>query len=309
MDKIGILEKIQYTPSKGSKPIPLFESRLHPDYGMEGDYHGIEGDAELIIWSAKARKKLEEKSFDGLCFQRFKENLSLSGSDLEKLKAGDILQIGDALLAVLPKKKSCHRECHVRSNGADCLLRSEVRFVAVLKEGMIKKDDPVYLQKEGSMSFTHFNESGEAIMVDVTEKNATTRTAVAEGCISVSEKIMEAITNRQVQKGDVLGVARVAGILAVKKTSEIIPMCHPLLIGKCSIDFEPIPEKKQIKAICTVKIEGKTGVEMEALHGVSAALLTIYDMCKAIDKSMVIENIHLVEKSGGKSGDFRFDGI
>ncbi len=156
------------------------------------------------------------------------------------------------------------------------------------------------------MEFTHFDEKGNAVMVDVTEKTVTSRTAVAEGTILVSDEIMQAVTEQKVKKGDVLGVARVAGIMAVKQTSSIIPMCHPLLIGKCSVDFELLPEEHLIKAYCTVKVEGKTGVEMEALHGVSAALLTIYDMCKAIDKRMVIQNIHLVEKTGGKSGDFHF---
>ena len=108
------------------------------------------------------------------------------------------------------------------------------------------------------------------------------------------------------KKGDVLGVARVAGIMAVKQTSSIIPMCHPLMIQKCSMDFQVLSDEHAILAVCTVKTEGKTGVEMEALHGVSAALLTIYDMCKAIDKRMVLQDIHLVEKTGGKSGDFRF---
>lgn len=156
------------------------------------------------------------------------------------------------------------------------------------------------------MEFTHFDDKGNAIMVDVTEKTVTSRTAVAEGAILVSDEIMQAVIDQKVKKGDVLGVARVAGIMAVKQTSSIIPMCHPLLIGKCSVDFELFPEEHLIKAYCTVKVEGKTGVEMEALHGVSAALLTIYDMCKAIDKRMVIRDIHLVEKTGGKSGDFRF---
>ena len=156
------------------------------------------------------------------------------------------------------------------------------------------------------MEFTHFDEKGNAVMVDVTEKTVTSRTAVAEGTILVSDEIMQAVTEQKVKKGDVLGVARVAGIMAVKQTSSIIPMCHPLLLGKCSVDFELFPEEHLIKAYCTVKVEGKTGVEMEALHGVSAALLTIYDMCKAIDKRMVIQNIHLVEKTGGKSGDFHF---
>lgn len=152
----------------------------------------------------------------------------------------------------------------------------------------------------------HFDEKGNAVMVDVSGKEPTSRVAVAEGTIGVSEEIMAAVTGNTVKKGDVLGVARVAGIMAVKQTSSIIPMCHPLMISKCSIDFEVKPEEGLIKAICIVKVEGKTGVEMEALHGVSAALLTIYDMCKAIDKRMVIKEIHLVEKHGGKSGDFYF---
>ena len=156
------------------------------------------------------------------------------------------------------------------------------------------------------MGFTHFDEKGNAVMVDVSEKEPSSRVAIAEGAICVSEEIMAAVTGNTVKKGDVLGVARVAGIMAVKQTSSIIPMCHPLMISKCSIDFEVKPEEGIIKAICMVKVEGKTGVEMEALHGVSAALLTIYDMCKAIDKRMVIREIHLVEKHGGKSGDFYY---
>ena len=156
------------------------------------------------------------------------------------------------------------------------------------------------------MGFTHFDEKGNAVMVDVSEKEPTSRVAIAEGAICVSEEIMAAVTGNTVKKGDVLSVARVAGIMAVKQTSSIIPMCHPLMISKCSIDFEVKPEEGIIKAICMVKVEGKTGVEMEALHGVSAALLTIYDMCKAIDKRMVIREIHLVEKHGGKCGDFYY---
>ena len=158
-----------------------------------------------------------------------------------------------------------------------------------------------------SGEFNHFDKNGNAVMVDVSGKEATFRTAVAEGKILVSEEIMAAVTGNKVKKGDVLGVARVAGIMAVKQTSTIIPMCHPLMISKCAVDFEVNPEDGFIKAVCTVKVEGKTGVEMESLHGVSAALLTIYDMCKAIDKRMLIQDIHLVEKHGGKSGDFYYD--
>lgn len=151
---------------------------------------------------------------------------------------------------------------------------------------------------------THFDAKGNAIMVDVSEKNITHRVAVASGKIRVNENVMKAVLEGSVAKGDVLGVARVAGIMAVKQTASLIPMCHVLLITKCGIDFEIDEEKLEIKAICTVKVDGKTGVEMEALTGVSVALLTIYDMCKAIDKRMEMNEIHLETKSGGKSGDF-----
>ncbi len=151
---------------------------------------------------------------------------------------------------------------------------------------------------------THFDEKGNAVMVDVSGKNITSRTAVASGKIRVNAAVMEAVMAGTVAKGDVLGVARGAGIMAVKQTSHLIPMCHPLMISKCGIDFQVDPENLEIRAVCTAKVEGKTGVEMEALTGVSVALLTIYDMCKAIDKRMELDEIHLETKSGGKSGDF-----
>ncbi len=152
--------------------------------------------------------------------------------------------------------------------------------------------------------FTHFDEQGNAIMVDVSEKEVTSRVAVASGKICVNTDVMDAVLHQKVKKGDVLGVARIAGIMAVKKTPHLIPMCHTLLISKCSVDFEIDKEKLEIKAVCTVKVEGKTGVEMEALTGVSVTLLTIYDMCKAIDKRMEITDIRLESKEGGKSGMF-----
>lgn len=154
---------------------------------------------------------------------------------------------------------------------------------------------------------THFDEAGNAVMVDVSGKAVTCRTAAARGSIRVSREIMEAVKAGSVKKGDVLGVARVAGIMAVKRTWELIPMCHPLPVQKCAVDFALDEEQSVINAVCTVKTEGKTGVEMEALTGVQIALLTIYDMCKAIDKTMVMTDIHLVEKTGGKSGEFRFE--
>lgn len=156
------------------------------------------------------------------------------------------------------------------------------------------------------MEFTHFDTNGNAVMVDVSGKEPTCRTAIAEGAIRVSKEVFDAVTGKKVKKGDVLTVAQVAGIMGTKKTSELIPMCHLLNLSNAKVVFELDPEECLIKAYCTVKTEGKTGVEMEALTGVSVALLTVYDMCKAIDKRMVIENIHLCEKTGGKSGEFHF---
>ena len=158
------------------------------------------------------------------------------------------------------------------------------------------------------MEFTHFDERGNARMVDVSAKNITAREATATGSIRVSPAVYSAIEQKTVKKGDVLTVAQVAGILGCKRTADLIPMCHLLNLSNASLTFELHPETCEISAFCTVKTEGKTGVEMEALTGVSVALLTIYDMCKAIDKRMVLKEIHLVEKHGGKSGDFFFAG-
>lgn len=153
---------------------------------------------------------------------------------------------------------------------------------------------------------THLDANGNAVMVDVGEKDNTARVAVAKGEIQVGQEAFAAISGGTARKGDVLGVARVAGIMAVKQTSSLIPLCHPLLINKCTVDFVLHEENFVVEAVCTAKVNGKTGVEMEALTGASVALLTIYDMCKAIDKGMVIKNVHLVSKAGGKSGEFHF---
>ena len=152
--------------------------------------------------------------------------------------------------------------------------------------------------------FNHFDEAGNAVMVDVTHKGDTVRSATARGRIRVSRQVFEAVKAGTAAKGDVLGVARVAGIMAAKRTPELIPMCHPLMLTKVSVDFFLDEDKLEIEAVCTAKLTGRTGVEMEALTGVSVALLTIYDMCKALDRGMIIGDICLMDKSGGKSGHY-----
>lgn len=151
---------------------------------------------------------------------------------------------------------------------------------------------------------THFDPQGRAHMVDVTAKEITAREATAAGEIRMEPATLALIKEGKLAKGDVLAVAQLAAVTGVKETSRMIPMCHPLLIGGTSVDFSLDEENSTLGVTVTVKINGQTGVEMEALTGVSAALLTVYDMCKAADKRMVIGNIRLLEKKGGKSGHF-----
>ena len=151
---------------------------------------------------------------------------------------------------------------------------------------------------------THFDSEGKAIMVDVGGKESTRRIAVARGEVLMQPETLARILDNRVEKGDVFAVARLAGIMASKKTPELIPLCHPLLLNSITVEFLPDPDKARVEIEVTVKVNGQTGVEMEALTGVSVAALTIYDMCKAIDKTMTIGNVRLVEKQGGRSGHF-----
>lgn len=152
---------------------------------------------------------------------------------------------------------------------------------------------------------THIDKDGKAHMVDVSGKAVTTRTAVARGLISLKKTTLDLVRNNQIAKGDVLGIARIAGILAAKKTSELIPLCHPLSLSSVTVNFEIDAKKNRIIIEAGVQVDGRTGVEMEALTAVSAAALTIYDMCKSADREMIISEIMLIEKQGGKSGTFR----
>ncbi len=152
---------------------------------------------------------------------------------------------------------------------------------------------------------THIDKSGKAKMVDVSEKPLTQREAVARGFVTMKKTTLTLIQKNSIAKGDVLGVARVAGIMAAKNTSALIPLCHPLNVSSLHVDFSLDRKKSRIVIEARVKITGQTGVEMEALTAVSIAALTIYDMCKAVDKEMVISDVMLIEKTGGKSGIFR----
>ena len=155
--------------------------------------------------------------------------------------------------------------------------------------------------------FTHFDNDGKAIMVDISDKNVTERLASAISSISMNEQTLNMIKSGNAKKGDVLGIARIAGIMAAKKTSDLIPLCHPISLSSVTIDFEIDDNTNSINIICNCKLNGKTGLEMEALTAVSIAALTIYDMCKAVDREMTITKTQLTYKSGGKSGTFKRD--
>jgi len=156
-------------------------------------------------------------------------------------------------------------------------------------------------------NFTHINQNGEANMVDVSGKQETVREARAEAFVSMNAETLQMIMSGNHHKGDVFATARIAGIQAAKRTWELIPLCHPLLLSKVEVNLTALPDSNQVRIESLCKLTGKTGVEMEALTAASVAALTIYDMCKAVQKDMVISNVRLLEKCGGKSGHFKVD--
>jgi len=185
-------------------------------------------------------------------------------------------------------------------------LDDPVPLVDWLLENLAKGEEGQ--EPEESSPLTHFDQAGRAHMVDVSEKDSTFRVAVARGEVRMRPATLRLIKEGRLKKGDVLAVAQVAAVMAVKETSRLIPMCHPLPITGVSVEFRPDEEESKIEIRVEVKLTGQTGVEMEALTGVSVAALTIYDMCKAVDQGMEITGIHLVEKSGGRSGRFSWEG-
>jgi len=296
----GKVERIRAYPAKGEAGRELTEGKFIENLGLEGDFHASGGDRQISLFFPEdtAGTNPAEKK---LCYSRYNENITILGLDASIIQSGMFLSSGDVVLEITAETKHCHEECELFKAGEACSLAGLNLFARVIKGGGIRVGDEIKLTKE----FTHFDSRGNAAMVDVSGKAISARTAVAKGSITMSEEAMRAVQGGTVKKGDVLSVARIAGIMATKRCAELIPLCHPLCFDECMVDFSVNESKKEIEASCKVKLSGKTGAEMEALTGVSVALLTIYDMCKAIDKAMVISNIRLWEKSGGKSGHFK----
>jgi cyclic pyranopterin phosphate synthase len=157
------------------------------------------------------------------------------------------------------------------------------------------------------VKLTHIGDDGEARMVDVSDKDVTDRSATARGSVLMAPETLQLIIDGTVKKGDVISVARLAGIMAAKRTADLIPLCHPLALNKIDVDLSCDPDRNAVDIVATCRVSGRTGVEMEALTAVSTAALTVYDMCKAVDRGMQLADIRLVHKAGGKSGEFKAD--
>ena len=309
----GIIEKIMIYPAKGGEGKELREARLIENFGFEGDFHAG-SERQLSLLSAESREELKRFTMahneTGLCFSRFRENITVSGISPNAPRPGMYLAAGEAVIEISADSKRCHDECPVYKKGLQCPLAGKNLFAKVIKSGIIRIGDNIaHAEDKMAAEFSHFDSCGNAVMVDVSQKEVTIRTALAKGSISMSEETLKAVLGGTAKKGDVFGVARIGGIMAAKRCSQLIPLCHSLNFDKCAVDFFIDENKKEIEASCEVKLSGKTGAEMEALTGASIALLTIYDMCKALDRTMVIGNIRLCEKTGGKSGVYcRNDG-
>lgn len=292
------LSKIFTCKEKGAETKSVSLSELDVNYGLVEDYKSRTSDKnrQISILLSDVREKIDKDyKTIGLCTRRFQENLLIDGLDLRDLTPKSRFKIGSSKIEITDETKKCFEECELVKDRDYCSLKTGVLFAKVIEGGIIKVGDEI-------MKLTHFNENGRAHMVDVNEKEETKRAAVARGTISMKEETLELIKEGKMKKGDVLSVAQIGGIMGVKKTSDLIPMCHNIFISGSDIRFNILESSIEIEA--EVKTYGKTGVEMEALTAVSMAALTIYDMCKAVDKDMVISDIRLIKKTGGKSGTY-----
>lgn len=298
---MGKVMAVCLSKEKGTQKKNVHTARILTDWGIENDAHAGKWHRQVSLLSYEIIEEFKKKGApieDG----SFGENLIVSGYDFKTLPIGTRFRCNDVILELTQIGKECHSGCEIYKIMGDCIMPREGVFTKVIQGGTISEGDTFTIIENDGL--THFDEKGNAIMVDVSDKEITRRVATASGKIKVNDKVMKAVLAGEVAKGDVLGVARIAGIMGTKQTSALIPLCHPLALSKCEVDFQIDSAHNEITAFCTAKTDGKTGVEMEALTGVSIALLTIYDMCKAIDKGMVISEIRLEEKTGGKSGNY-----
>ncbi|ADU26846.1 molybdenum cofactor biosynthesis protein C [Ethanoligenens harbinense YUAN-3] len=316
MQKMGRVVSVNRSEVKGVVKVPVASGELRVDVGLMGDAHAGTGKRQISLLAAESIEKMQKQGAQGLVPGSFAENITTQGVELYTLPVGTRLQIGETLHVVTQIGKECHKGCAIRELVGDCVMPREGIFTNVLKGGTVRSGDAVTIlpyagDKQGdgvpvddTPAFSHLDQDGNIRMVDVSQKDDTQRRAVAVGRIAMSPETLSAVYDGSLPKGDVLAAARIAGAMAAKKTSALIPMCHLLALHAVSVVLSRNEQEHCIDITASVSCTGKTGVEMEALTAVSVAALTIYDMCKAVDKNMEIGGIMLMEKSGGKSGQY-----
>ncbi len=309
---MGKIWAVCTSPAKGTKKVNVHKARLIADWGLCGDAHAGRWHRQVSMLALEQIEAFRARGAE-VPFGAFGENLVVSGYDLKAFPVGTRFRCGEAVLELTQVGKECRGGCSIYQAMGDCIMPREGVFCRVLQGGMVCEGDAlVSMEPDGREvrmpELTHFDAEGNAVMVDIGAKADTVRTAAAAGTIFMSADCFAKVCAGGMKKGDVLGAARIAGIMAAKKTAELIPLCHILGLTGVEIRFLPDAASSSITAECTAKTVGKTGVEMEALTGVQIALLTVYDMCKAVDRGMHMENIRLLSKSGGKSGDWRYEG-
>ncbi len=298
---------------KGIAKKPVAEIELVVDHGIVGDAHAGKWHRQISLLNQHKVEDFKKRAID-VPIGAFGENLLVDGVDLAKLPIGSrfIFRDSKVVLEMTQIGKECHFGCAIRDQVGDCIMPREGIFAVVLQPGKLRAGDifrielpeTVVVEGMNPIKLTHLDESGQAHMVDISDKDITSRTAIASGQIKMSSTAFAKIREHSAEKGDVLATARIAGIMAAKNTSSLIPLCHPLSLNKVTVDFD-LSTDQIVHCRTLAKTTGKTGVEMEALTACSVALLTIYDMLKAVDRSMSIGEISLEEKSGGKSGTYR----
>ncbi len=301
---MGRIVAICVSEKKGTVKHEVPVAKFIEDHGIEGDAHAGKWHRQVSLLSHDRVEEFRRRGAE-VANGAFGENLLVEGFDFKALPVGTRFHAGDVVLEMTQIGKECHSGCEIYKKMGDCIMPREGVFARVIHGGEIRPGDELEI-----MQLTHFDDDGNARMVDVSDKDITERVAIASGSIWVNQAVFDAIEAGKIAKGDVLAVATTAGIMGAKRTAELIPMCHVLPLSHLSIVFDMkgarnlTDARLEIACQCTAKVVGRTGVEMEALTGVSVALLTVYDMCKALDKGMEITDVRLVKKSGGKSGDF-----
>jgi len=284
---------------KGERKKPVPSVSLVADHGVQGDAHAGNGHRQVSLLAAESIEKMRKKGLS-VSAGDFAENVTTEGIVLPVLPVGTRFRIGEAVLEVTQIGKECHTRCAIYQQAGDCVMPREGIFARVIEPGKVSPGDAIE-----QIPFNHFDDGGRAVMVDVGAKEPTRRTAVARATVFMKRETVAAITTGGVKKGDVLGIARIAGITAAKKTPDLIPLSHPIALTEASVDFEVDGERGSIVVTSTVKAFDRTGVEMEAMVSASVAALTIYDMCKGADRGISIGDVFLLSKEGGRSGVYR----